>query len=101
MNTETKPHIAVVDALTAQQQSAIVQFELDGRAIGKIEIKEGVVKHATVIHIFGERALHILRRLPARVIAHVTQVDGKHLHARSVITAAWTRTGLQEAMARR
>ena len=97
MTNHIKPHIAVVDALTEQQQSAIVQFELDGRSIGKIEIKEGVVKHATVVHIFGERALHILRRLPERVIAHVTTVDGKHLHVRSVITAAWSRTKLKAA----
>ena len=96
---QTKPHIAIVDEMSALGKSAIVQFELDGRYIGKLEIKNGVVQHAAIVHLYGERALHVLRRLPERVVASVTPVPANELHARSLVSAAWLRTGIRAARA--
>ena len=80
---------AVVDDLIRQKATCELRFELDGRQVGRMEMRAGKVRHAEMSGVNSGSALRVIRRLPKKTRAIVRVLQEEELGPKTLTSGAW------------
>ena len=79
----------VVQSLMREGATCELTFVLEGRQVGRLEMKDGKVRHAEMSGIKGGSAARIIKRLPSKTRAVVRYLDSVDLGPKTVNSGAW------------
>lgn len=80
---------SVVESLIRKKATCELRFELDGREVGRMEMRAGKVRHAEMSGVNAGSALRVIRRLPKKTRAIVRELSDEDLGPKTLTSGAW------------